>query len=268
MPEGDTIHRTAQALRRALLGRQLTRVELPRVAPPIPSHGASVDGVSARGKHLVIAMSDGLAVHTHQRMTGSWHLYRPGDRWRRSPRAARVVLGVEGAIAVCFSAPVVEVLTHREVERHPVLRRLGPDLCDPEVDPDEIAQRVERLGEPSRHIGEVLLDQRFASGIGNVYRSELLFLHSLHPTLPVGRLSRAELGALFVTAGELLRHNLSTTRRTTVHGLPAGALWVYGRAGRPCRRCGARVELDSFGEHARTVFWCPSCQPTRSRLLS
>jgi endonuclease VIII len=260
MPEGDTIHRTAATLRRALVGRDLTRVDLPRHPPPLPSIGARVERIEARGKHLLVSTSDGLVVHTHQRMSGSWHLYRPGDRWGRSPRAARVVLGVPGVLAVCFSAPVVEVLDRRALGRHPVLRRLGPDLCEPDPDLDEVQRRL-RGQDPARPIGEVLLDQRVASGIGNVYRGDVLFLHGLHPWTPLRDVDDGTRWSLFAVAGDLLRRNLETTSRTTVAAAPAGALWVYGRAGHPCRRCGTTIERGRLGEQARVVDWCPTCQP-------
>ncbi len=184
MPEGDTIHRAAAALRTALVGRTLTRVDVPRLPPPWPAVGAEVTGIEARGKHLLIATSDGLVVHTHQMMTGSWHLYAPGERWRKSPRAARVVLAVPGTVAVCFASPVVEVLDAAGLARHRALRRLGPDLCDPGADLDEAVTRLGRLSAPDRSIGEALLDQRIACGVGNVYRCDVLFLHGLHPTTP------------------------------------------------------------------------------------
>jgi endonuclease VIII len=261
MPEGDTTHRAAAVLRRALVGRELLRVELPRQSPPLPRVGATVERVEARGKHLLITTSDGLVVHTHQRMTGSWHLYRPGERWRKSARSARVVLGVRGVTAVCFASPIVEVLDAQAVRRHPVLRRLGPDLCEPEPDLDEVVRRSSGSADPDRPIGEVLLDQQLASGIGNVYRCDVLFLHGYHPTAPVGAIDEAELRALFATGARLLRENLDTSIRTTVADAPSGTLWVYGRGGEPCRRCGTPIERDHLGEQARVVFWCPTCQP-------
>jgi endonuclease-8 len=263
MPEGDTIHRAAAALRPVLLGKALTRVELPRQRPPLPAVGATVTRVEARGKHLLIHTSDGLVVHTHQRMTGSWHVYRPGQRWQKSPRAARVVLGVPGAVAVCFAAPVVEVLDAGGLARHPALRRLGPDLCEPEPDLDDVMARLAGH-DPARPIGEVLLDQTVASGIGNVYRCDVAFLHGLDPHTPVGAVSDAVTRAAFDTAAQLLRANLGHGSRTTVRDAPDGTLWVYGRGGQPCRRCGTRVASGHLGEQRRLVYWCPGCQPAGS----
>ncbi|MEX1162228.1 MAG: DNA-formamidopyrimidine glycosylase family protein [Nitriliruptor sp.] len=262
MPEGDTIHRAAAVLRSALVGRPLTRVDLPRLPRPWPAVGAEITGVEARGKHLLIATSDGLIVHTHQMMTGSWHLYAPGERWRKSPRAARVVLAVHGTVAVCFASPVVEVLDASGLARHRALRQLGPDLCDPGADIDEAVARLERLSTTDRTIGETLLDQRIACGVGNVYRCDVLFLHGIHPATPVGDVPAGERRALLSTAADLLRRNLGpASSRTTVAGGPDGSLWVYGRGGHPCRRCRTPVSSGHLGEQARLVYWCPTCQP-------
>jgi endonuclease VIII len=208
-----------------------------------------------------VRSSDGLTLHTHQQMTGSWHLYAPGERWRKSPRAARVVLAVPGAVAVCFASPVVEVLDARAEARHPALRRLGPDLCDPSADVDEAVRRLGRLSTTERTIGEALLDQRIACGVGNVYRCDVLFLHGLHPATPVGDLDEPTRRSLLLTAGELLRDNLGGAQRTTVRGGGEGSLWVYGRGGQPCRRCATPIASGTLGEHARLVYWCPACQP-------
>jgi endonuclease VIII len=262
MPEGDTIHRTATRLRAALLGRPLTRVELPRAVGRLPLTGQTVRAVEARGKHLLIHVDD-LVVHTHLGMTGSWRLYRPGQRWHTSPRAARVVLGVEDAVAVCAASPVAEVLDAAGLARHPVLRRLGPDLCDPTADLDEASARLRRLSTPQRPIGEALLDQRVACGIGNVYRCDVLFLHGIHPGEPVASLTDDEVRRVLETSARLLRTNLQTSQRTTVPGAPPGTLWVHGRRGRKCRRCGTPVACELLGEPARHAYWCPGCQPRR-----
>jgi endonuclease-8 len=261
MPEGDTIHRAAAAMRHALLGRTLTRVEVPRIPPPLPAVGATVDRIEARGKHLLVTSSDGLTVHTHQRMTGSWHLYRPRERWRKHPRSARVVLGTDAVIAVCFAAPIVEVLDAGALRRHPTLRALGPDLVDATADIEEAVARLGALVHGDTTIGEALLDQRVACGVGNVYRCDVLFLHGLDPATPVAAVPVALRRQLLTTAAQLLRANLGARDRTTVDGAAPGSLWVHGRGGQPCRRCGTPIEIDRLGEHARYVYWCPTCQP-------
>lgn len=260
MPEGDTIHRVAARLRPVLRDQPLTRVELPRVPRPHPAPGSTVTGVEARGKHLLLHTSDGLTVHTHQRMTGAWHLYRPGERWRKPARGARVVLGVPGAVAVCFHAPIVEVVATPLLARHPSLRALGPDLCEERADLDEAAARLTSLATDRRSIGEALLDQRVAAGIGNVYRCDVLFLNGLDPATPVEEVPVALRRQLLVDAARLLRANLTTERRTTAPEHGPGALWVHGRGGQPCRRCGTTIEVAPLGEHARLAYRCPRCQ--------
>ncbi len=260
MPEGDTIHRTAASLRSALAGRTVTAIELPRVAGTLPRVGSQVEAVEARGKHLLVHFSDGLIVHTHLRMTGMWHVYAPGQRWRRPRSGARAVIAVDGAVAVCFFAPVVEVLDAPAVARHPSLRRLGPDLCLPTPDLDDALTRMER-SDTQAPLADVLLDQRVASGIGNVYKSEVCFLHGRHPATPLAAVPPEERRALLATAADLLRNNLGGMPRTTVPGAPPGSLWVYGRAGEACRRCGTTVVAADLGTPPRVTYLCPGCQP-------
>lgn len=260
MPEGDTIHRAAATLRRALEGRRLTRLEAPRLSRPMPPPGTAVTSVTARGKHLLVAFDDDHVLHTHMRLTGSWYVQPARERWRRGRHRMRVVLADDDVQAVCFDAPVVELLDVAAVERHPALRRLGPDLCLPDPDLDDALARMGRLPEPDRILVEVLLDQRVAAGIGNVFASELAFRAGLHP---LSRLHEVDLPVrreLLEDAARLLRDNLTRSSRTTVPDAPDGSLWVYGRAGRPCRRCGTRVEGAKVGDGARPTYWCPHCQ--------
>lgn len=259
MPEGDTIHRTAATLRRVLLGRQLVAFEAPRLTGRGPTPGETITGIEARGKHLLVRFSGGLVLHTHLRMTGSWHAYRPDDPWLRGAGTARVVLRTAEAVAVCFNAPVVELLDDGAVARHPALRRLGPDLCVADPDLDDALGRMAR--DDTRTVGDALLDQRIASGIGNVYRSEVCHLHGLDPRTPLRDVDPGTRRALLGTAADLLRRNLELPARTTVRGAPPGTLFVYGRAGRPCRTCGTTIEAARTGEHARIAYWCPRCQP-------
>jgi len=260
VPEGDTIHRIAARLRPVLREQPLTRVELPRVPRPHPTPGTTVTGVEARGKHLLVHTADALTVHTHLRMTGSWHLYRPGERWRKPARAARVVLGVPRAVAVCFNAPIVEVLSTTSLASHPVLRALGPDLCEETTDLDDALRRLDAVGGGTTTIGEALLDQRVAAGIGNVYRCDVLFLHGVDPATPVAAVPTSLRRALLEDAARLLRANLTTTARTTAPSYGPGALWVHGRAGQACRRCGTSIEVAPLGEQARLAYRCPTCQ--------
>ena len=255
MPEGDTIHRTAATLRSVLEGRDLERFEAPRVRGRPPATGARIEAVEARGKHLLIRFGDGAVLHSHMRMTGSWHTYRTGEPWRRHASRARVVIETGSSVAVCFDAPVIELLDVRGLERHPLLAALGPDLCVADPDVDEALRRMDAL-EPAMPVGVALLDQRVASGVGNVYRSEVLWASRVDPVRPVASLDRERRRALFVTAARMLRSNLGGWRRETV----PGGLAVYDRAGRPCRRCGATIRTRRLGEQARSVWWCPGCQ--------
>jgi endonuclease-8 len=261
VPEGDTIHRTAASLRLGIGGEVLRAFEAPRLTPPFPAEGETVGPIEARGKHLLVRFSGGLVLHTHMRMTGSWHQYRPGAPWRRPRRSARVVLRTNPAVAVCFDAPVVALLDEPAVARHPVLRRLGPDLCVPGVDIDLALDRMSRIPEPDATIAEVLLDQRVAAGIGNVYASEVCHLGGIHPRTPLARVDAGTRRVLLTTAARLLQANLDLPYRTTVAGAEPGTLHVYGRDGEPCRRCRTPLVAERVGADARITTWCPRCQP-------
>jgi endonuclease-8 len=258
VPEGDTIFRTATTLRRALAGQALERFETPRLRARAPVAGTTVRSVEARGKHLLVAFDDGRVLHTHMQMSGSWHVYRPGERWRKPRAAAVAVIEVPDAVAVCFSAPVVELLDAREVRIHPRLSALGPDLCSPIADLDEALARMDRLP-PETEIGVAFLDQRVACGVGNVYKSETLFACRVDPFARVGDLDPSARRALLAKASELLRRNLGGDPRVTFEG----GLAVYDRARRPCPRCGTAIRSHRQGETARTTYWCPRCQAPR-----
>ncbi|MCC5952190.1 MAG: Fpg/Nei family DNA glycosylase [Acidimicrobiia bacterium] len=258
MPEGDTLHRTAARLRPALVGASLEAFEAPRAVGPHPAVGSSIDEVAAVGKHLVVRFGDGVVLRTHLRMTGSWHLYRPHERWQRSSRAMRVRLEVPDWVAVCFSAPVVELRSAGSGPL-PAVARLGPDLCQADADLAAAVERMGRVGEGNRSVAELLLDQRVMAGVGNVYKSEVLWACGVDPFRPIEAVPDAVRSELVATAHRLLRTNLRTARRTTVAG-PAGSLAVYGRRGAPCRRCAAPVLMKVHGEQARSTYWCPACQ--------
>ena len=259
MPEGDTIYRTASALRAALLGAPLREFEAARLSGLLPGPGAVVERVDSHGKHLEIGFDDGVVLHTHMRMTGSWHLYRPGEQWRKARGQARVVVTTECWIAVCFNAPVVETYRARGFNRHPGLGSLGPDLCKVGVDLAECVARIDRFVEPDRTVAEVLLDQRIACGVGNVYKSEVLWACGVHPLTPISAVGPAVRLALIDTASRLLQANLGNVERVTVPGAPGGQA-VYGRFAKPCLRCHTPIEVRRHGEQARVTYWCPGCQ--------
>ncbi len=264
MPEGDTIFRTARSLARWLEGRTITAARSQRLNVPAERLvGQSVEKVEARAKHLLIRFSGGDVLHTHMRMTGSWHVYPAGGRWRKPAWQARVVLEAGDRVAVCFDAPVVELLADGEEDRHPSIIGLGPDVLVDPLDVGEVVRRARRQP-PERAAGEVLLDQRVVSGVGNIYRCESLFATRIHPETPLSALDDATLARLVDQAARLMRANLAPAtgfdRRFAPPGGPAGP-WVYGRAGRRCYRCRTSIRTARLGDPPRQVWWCPTCQP-------
>ena len=259
MPEGDTIYRTATALRAALLGKALVSFVVPRHVGLLPTADSVVERVESHGKHLEIGFDDAVVLHTHMRMTGSWHLYRIGENWRKPVSQARVILEVAGWKAVCFNAPVVELYRAREASRHPGLGSLGPDLCRDDADITDCVARIDRYCAPQASVAEMLLDQRIACGVGNVFKSEVLWACELQPFSPVEALSVDQRFRLIETASTMLRANLGHAGRITVPGVPGG-LAVYGRTGKPCLRCGGTIEVRRHGQQARVTYFCPECQ--------
>lgn len=275
MPEGDTIFRAARTLHRALAGHEVARFEsvypaLTRVDVDRPLTGRTITSVSARGKHLLMVFSGGLILHTHMRMNGSWHIYRSAERWRHPARDMRVVVGTNTFVAVGFNIPVAELLTADQLARHPQIQALGPDLADPAFDRDEVRRRLAE--HPDEPIHDVLLNQRVVSGIGNVLKSEVLFVAGIHPFVPTGSLDEAVLTRILDVSLRLMAMNIVESRsmtpvfgrRTTGSLDPGAKLYVYGRGGKPCRRCGTPIEARKTGLDARLTYWCPHCQPTHS----
>ena len=275
MPEGDTIFRAARALDRALAGRivtgftsvfpQLTRVDVDR-----PLRGRTVERVTARGKHLLIWFSGDLVLRTHMRMNGSWHIYRPGERWRRPRHEMRIVISTDAFEAVAFTVPIAELETAAELER--ALADVGPDPLSQEFDAADALAELRERGD--MEIADALLDQRAVAGLGNVYKSEVLFAARVNPFATVASVPDAALEKLLALAVKFMRANVAdgTTaaivtytgfRRTTQRADPSARLWVYGRAGQPCRRCGTPIVRVTQGPHARPTYWCERCQPRR-----
>ncbi len=260
MPEGDTVWLAAQRLNGALAGAVLTSSDF-RVPSLATANlvGQRVVEVVPRGKHLLTRLDSGLTLHTHFQMDGSWHLYRRGEKWRGGPaHQIRVVLGTDRWDAVGYRLPVVELVATGEESQ--VVGHLGPDLLGPDWDEDEAARRI--LAEPARTIGEALLDQRNVAGIGTLYRAETLFLARLHPRTPAADVP--DLREVLSTARTLLQRNRKHPQQTTTGDLRRGFQhWVFGREGRPCRRCATPIRLEEFGPLAqeRRSFWCPRCQP-------
>jgi endonuclease-8 len=254
-------------LRRVLVGGVVRRAfaqprpGLSRVPPLERLVGSVVESVEARGKHLLIGFSGGVWLRTHMRMQGSWHRYAPGEAFRLPLARASCVLETDAAVAVCFDAPEVELLTDADLQRHVRLNALGPDLLSAKFDAREAVRRLRERA--SVALGEALLDQRMLAGIGNVIKSEACFMEHADPWAPVISFSDAQLLAVVDRARRLLAANTGGGRRvTTGVGAPGASLWVYGRAGRPCRRCGTLIRGARQGEQARTTYWCPRCQPS------
>lgn len=286
MPEGDTIFRAARTLHRALAGKAIVRFEsvlpaLTRVHEDTPVTGRTVERVTAAGKHLLIHLSGGIVLRTHMRMNGSWHIYRVGERWQRPRRDMRVVIATADYEAVAFSVPVAEFIRDRDLRRHDELRTLGPDLLSDTFDAGEALRRLR--ARPAAAIADALLNQRVLAGIGNVYKSEVLFACRVSPFTLVRDLDDEVLARLIETARTFLVANVSeglapmttytgfrrTTRlagarswQPTRRDAPNERLWVYGRARLACRRCGTAIAVKKQGADARLTYWCPTCQPS------
>ena len=259
MPEGDTVWLAGRRLHDALAGRVLTRSDfrVPQLAT-VDLSGRTVTEVVSRGKHLLTRVGDDLTLHTHFRMDGAWHLYRPGDRWRGGPDwQVRLLLETAEWQAVGYRLPVVELLPRdREVG---AVGHLGPDLLGPDWDAHEAVRRL--AAQPDREIGQALLDQRNLAGIGNLYKAELCFLAGVSPWTPV---RDVDLPAVVDRARRLLELNKDHVWQTTTGDSRRGRdHWVYERQGRPCRRCGRQVVSADQGEppYQRVAYWCPHCQP-------
>lgn len=260
MPEGDTVHLAARRLHAALAGRPLTRAELrvPQLAT-VDLVGREVLAVVPRGKHLLTRIAPDLTLHTHFRMEGSFRMFRPGMRWTGGPvHEVRVVLGNAEWVAVGFRLPVVELLpTAREEE---VVGHLGPDVLGPDWDADVALANLRR--DPAREIGTALLDQRNLAGLGNLYRTEALFLRGLSPWTAVGEVN--DLPALVSLGRRLMLANRDRWEQTTTGRLDrAGAHHVFERQGRPCLRCRTPIRSARQGDPGvdRVTYWCPHCQP-------
>ncbi len=270
MPEGDTLYRIAAGLRPHLVGRPVIAASARRPGPRAEALiGATVNEVESLGKHLLIRFDSGLELRTHLGMHGSWHRYSPTERWRRPPSRARLVIEVPGAVVVCFDAPTVELFEARVEPVHQILTALGPDLLSPGFDSAAGTEAARRLRDPARAsltIAEALLDQRALAGIGNVYKSEALFGAGVNPFRRVDDLDAATIDRLVLTARTMLLSNRDGGARSTTGSTDGGfrraaSLWVYGRSGRPCRRCGGLILDRRHGRMNRRTFWCPGCQP-------
>ncbi len=276
MPEGDTIFRSARALGRALSGRTITGFRstyphLTRFHDDTPVTGQTVDTVEARGKWLLIHLSGGGTLATHMLMSGSWHIYRPGERWQKPPSTARIVIENSEYHAIGFNVPVAEMHDERSLARDRRFPARSNDLLGTDFDLEAAVQRI--VAAADEEIGNVLLNQRVLAGVGNVFKSEVCFVAGFSPFRKVCTLTREQVAQAVAIAHKQLHANVmedspdrivtyrGVGRRTTNQANPTASLWVYGRAGQPCRKCEATIRRRLQGFDARITFWCPNCQP-------
>jgi endonuclease-8 len=276
MPEGDTIFRTARSMGRALAGKPVTVFRstyplLTRFSDDTPIPGQLVDRVEARGKWLLIHFSGGGTLLTHMLMSGSWHIYRHGERWQQPRTNMRIVIENSDFVAVGFRVPVAEMHTAQSLARDRRIPNSEIDVLSPVFNAEEAMRRVR--GHGSEEIGDVLLHQEVLAGVGNVFKSEICFVTALNPFCRVSALTAEQVQAAIAAAKKLVRANVlvdsgdtivtygGRQRRTTHESDPSASLWVYGRKGEPCRRCGEPVRRRIQGPDARVTFWCQRCQP-------
>jgi endonuclease-8 len=260
MPEGDTIHKIAAFLSVALRGQSLESVMVRGHDCP-DLCGAEVLGVTSKGKHLFMELGGGRLLRVHLGLYGGWHRYPTGQPWKKPARQATLVLAVSGQRYVCFNAKEVEILEEQGFEARDLRSRLGPDLTRELPEIDLLFRRARELLSPETQVTDMLLDQRIASGIGNVYKSEVLFLGRCGPRTCFGGLSGETFAVLYRTAGQLLSSNLGGGPRITRRVADGrGILWVYGRAGLACLRCGETLVSGRLGLNPRSTYWCPGCQ--------
>lgn len=259
MPEGDTVHKIAGYLRERILGATIQGGGLAHF-PEVNLAGRRIVDVRVHGKHLFLALDDATLLRSHLGMNGEWHRYPAGAPWRRPAHQASIVIDLGPQVYVCFRAEEVELLPEAGVRRREIENRLGPDLLSDAVDLHTVLRRARRFLDPEAPAVDLLLDQRVASGIGNVYKSEVLFIERIDPHTSLARLADGEILRLFGQARDLLRRNVGPGRRVTRFEDAAHPLWVYKRRGRPCLRCGRPIRYERLGRTPRSTYFCASCQ--------
>ena len=279
MPEGDTIYRSARALQRAIGGKLCTGFEtglapLARVNDDTPLTGRAIEKVESRGKWLLVHFSGDLILVTHMLMSGSWHLYRTGEKWWMGKDRMRAVIRTADFQAVAFNVPVAEFHTARSLERYSQIPRLGIDALSDGYTVEKGIAALRSYGNqhPEAEIAVVLLNQRVIAGLGNVYKSEVAFAAGVNPFRAMSTITDRELEVMAEVSQKWLKVNVldgagdgivtySGNRRTTGSSDRTERLFVYGRQGQECRRCGALVQMRKQGEQARSTYWCSGCQP-------
>ena len=265
VPEGDNLARISDVLGRTLINQAVTRAGGRAAAQFGRLVGSRVISVEARGKHLLIGFDNGLTLHTHLGLYGSWHRYRPGERWRRAPSRAGALVETASAVAVCFDPITVELMDTRALAIHPALSRLGPDASTADFDVDEAMRRLGSADRAQVAIGDALLDQTLLAGVGNVIRSEVCFIERVDPFRPVADVDEGTRRLLLERSATILRANRGGGARVTTSLGAAGRLYVYRRTGRPCYRCGTSI-ASRVSPGGRRVYWCPNCQKNTTRI--
>ena len=261
MPEGDTIHRAARRAAEALVGKEILSIETPQERHrldrwPERLGGRAVRAVDAKGKHLLMRFEGDLTLHSHLRMGGYWGVYRRGERWRRSPHRAWLVIRTPDHEVVQFDGPVLELMTDSRTRIDQRLSRLGPDILGPEFD-ERRYLRLLREDDQTRTLGDALLDQRNVAGIGNIWKSESCFVAGIDPWRRLEDVSDAEAMRVVREARPLMLHSMEGAGPILTAG---DGPWVFERAGLPCRRCQTLVRARGQGDDNRTTYWCPTCQ--------
>jgi endonuclease-8 len=280
MPEGDTIFRAARTLNRALADKTVTGFEsnfpkLSRVDFDSGIAGRTILEVKAKGKWIIMQFSGDLVLLTHMLMSGSWHIYRPGEPWQRRKIDMRIVVKTDEIWAVAFNIPIAEFHTADTLRRREGFRSLGPDVLS--ADFDSSLSVASLRGRADLEVGVALLNQSLMAGLGNVFKSEVCFACGVNPFRKIAELKLEEVECLVRTARKFLLANVTASsgnqmlthsglRRTTGRANNSERLWVYGRRNEPCRRCGSVIESRKQGTEARISFWCPQCQPYDARI--
>jgi endonuclease VIII len=275
MPEGNTIFRAARALNAALAGQRVRNFEtalpkLARVDYDSGLKGRTIEKVEARGKWMVIHFSGDLILLTHMLMSGSWHIYKPDEPWKRRRIHRRIVINTDKYVAVAFNVPIAEFHTAASLQRQPRLRKLGPSVLAENFDEVGILRNLRMHSKVE--VGAALLNQSVLSGIGNVFKSEACFGCGVNPFRLIETLTMQEMACLATTARKFMLANVTHTstdktftrsalRGTTGRTRLEDRLWVYGRRGQPCHRCGGAIQSRKQNPDARSTYWCPQCQP-------
>ncbi|MEM8564120.1 MAG: DNA-formamidopyrimidine glycosylase family protein [Pseudomonadota bacterium] len=259
MPEGDTLFRVAYQISEQICGK---RIEAARAKPEL-RHAQELTGhclekARARGKHLLLDFDNKLSVHSHLGMTGSWHIYPRGERWRKPAQRAALALRFDTHDLVCFSPKLIELNSTGRVHRNPLLTSLGPDLLAEQFDEDEALRRLRQHAHLP--IGEALMAQQLVAGIGNVYKSEILFMKRLNPFQSLSEFDDDTLRDCLRSARHYLRRNLEGLRRKFRGSTYGDRLWTYRRRSMPCLECGTPIQMRRQGEAARSTYYCPQCQ--------